>query len=94
MKTFPIQASNDVPGFFIPWSMAEKAYEFYVKKLGRVQTLERLAERDGFDWLEFVLLYCGSSHAFTQSVYIEPGHVVSCTQRVVADLVEELTNGK
>jgi hypothetical protein len=32
----------------IPMSIAERAYEEYVKKFGRCQTLERLGERGGF----------------------------------------------
>ena len=102
MKKFPIvhipEAGPDepgAPGFEIPWSMAEKAYETYVAALGRgIQTLEQIAARGGFEWYEFVLLYCGDKSAWTCGVGLSKEYLRHCTQRVVADLVEELTNGK
>jgi len=33
---------------YIPWWLAEEAYEYYSSKCGTVQSLERLAERGGF----------------------------------------------
>ena len=41
----------------IPWSIAERDYEGYVKRYGKCQTLERLAERGGFYVEEMDQLY-------------------------------------
>lgn len=41
----------------IPWAVAEKAYEEYARRYGREQSLERLAERGGFDVWEMDDLY-------------------------------------
>ena len=52
---FPIQRDLRTSSLFprsIPWHVAESAYEEYVKKFGREQSLERLAERGGFGWEE------------------------------------------
>ena len=99
MKQFPIVHIPKVsakepaaPGFFVPWSMAEKAYETYIRLIGKVQTLERIAERGGFEWYEFVFLYCGEGVAWTESKYVDRELARRCIQRVVADLVEELKN--
>ncbi|RLC88679.1 MAG: hypothetical protein DRJ03_02040 [Chloroflexi bacterium] len=78
------------PGFSIPWGMAEQAYAAYVRKIGAVQTLERIAERGGFEWFEFVLLYCDSPLAWTEAKYVNHEHLRHCTQRVVHDLLKEL----
>lgn len=60
-KMFPLQTSRgeDVkPGpIQIPWSIAEKAYGAYARAYGRGQSLERLAERGGFEWYEMDMLY-------------------------------------
>ena len=45
-KEFPLCGFG--AGKKIPWSCAERAYEKYVRKYGKGQTLERLAERGGF----------------------------------------------
>ena len=94
MRRFPIvhipKASHKepgAPGFDIPWSMAEKAHATYVKLLGNVQTLERLAERGGFEWFEFVMLYCGEGVAWAEAKYLDKELIRHCTQRVVADLL-------
>lgn len=100
MKKFPIvhipktsHKEPGAPGFEIPWSMAEKAYEHYVKLIGPVQTLERLAERGGFEWMEFVMLYCEQgSLAWTEVGYVAKELIRRCTQRVVADLLVEVAN--
>ena len=55
-KLFPIQSGTisnirpviNYPRTYIPWWLAEKAYEVYVKRYGDCQTLERIAERGGF----------------------------------------------
>jgi hypothetical protein len=36
----------------IPWSLAERIYAVYADLYGRDQSLERLAERGGFSWVE------------------------------------------
>ena len=43
----------------IPYSLAERAYEQYVKRYGKSQTLKRLAERGGFYPEEMDSLYPG-----------------------------------
>jgi len=50
---FPIMASyakgvTADPPLWIPWPMAELAYDVYSSRFGTSQTLERLAERGGF----------------------------------------------
>lgn len=40
---YPIQDGPD-----IPWAVAEEAYLEYVKRYGREQSIERMAERGGF----------------------------------------------
>ena len=49
---FPIQGVGK-----IPWAFAAKAYKKYVQLFGGNQSLERLAERGGFGWQEFVHLF-------------------------------------
>lgn len=51
-RMFPIQKATP-----IPWSLAERAYRTYAEHYGRQQSLERLAERGGFGWSEFLHLY-------------------------------------
>jgi len=41
---------------FIPWWLAEEAYEYYSKLYGTSQSLERLAERGGFGREELLCL--------------------------------------
>lgn len=53
-RRFPIQG-----GPAIPWAEAEIAYQSYVRFYGPCQTLERLAERGGFDLFEYVCLRFG-----------------------------------
>jgi len=95
IKRFPIMSLTrgggdsepGAPGFSVPWCMAEKAYATYVRKLGNIQTLERIAERGGFSWLEFVLLYCNSSMAWVGAKHLSARHLQHYTQRVVVDLL-------
>ena len=54
-KQFPIQATDGYPAGWIPWVIAEQAYEEYSKK-HRSQSLERLASRGGFGWFELIHL--------------------------------------
>jgi hypothetical protein len=61
-KRFPIQRAGTVP-----WKDAEEAYKTYAKLFGRCQTLERLAERGGFDIGEFCCLYIGMNPAGQRS---------------------------
>ena len=50
---FPLQTDKGPLGpLEIPWAIAEEAYAAYVRCYGGEQTLERLAERGGFGWLE------------------------------------------
>lgn len=55
-RMFPVHAVRSdyaKPGpLSIPWAVAEKAYGVYALKYGKVQSLERLAERGGFGWNE------------------------------------------
>lgn len=44
----------------IPWWLAEEAYTEYVKRHGREQSLECLAERGGFDRYELLELLNGN----------------------------------
>lgn len=53
-RTFPIQAEDGFPPTNIPWWVAEIAHQEYAKY--HDQSLERIAERGGFGWLELVLL--------------------------------------
>lgn len=41
-----------VDGPAVPWNLAERAYETYVCRYGKRQTLERIAARGGFGWDE------------------------------------------
>lgn len=54
-KDFPMCDTNRR----IPWSVAERAYEEYVKKWGKYSTLERIAERGGFYQKELDEFYPG-----------------------------------
>lgn len=59
-RMFPLQSATGLvmPGpTAIPWEIAEKAYAVYAKRYGRQQSLERLAERGGFDPGEMDNLY-------------------------------------
>jgi hypothetical protein len=51
-KVFPIQQGQP-----IPWHVAEIAYRHYAKAYGTDQSMNRLAERGGFGWTEFLHLY-------------------------------------
>lgn len=59
-RQFPIQSEWDetehrlLPVTYIPWWLAELAYEYYTRKFGTHQSLERLAERGGFGRREVV----------------------------------------
>jgi hypothetical protein len=60
-RTFPLQrplsSSDTKPGpRMIPWEIAERAYAEYAKRYGTSQSLERLAERGGFDVGEMDML--------------------------------------
>lgn len=41
---------------YIPWWLAEEAYEYYSNQYGTGQSLERLAERGGFGREELLFL--------------------------------------
>ena len=53
-KMFPIQGGKQVW-----WADAETAYETYVKKYGKDQSLKRIAERGGFSPAEFAYYFRG-----------------------------------
>lgn len=62
-RRFPIQAPPDTPSRrTLPefkscsWALAERAYAVYASRYGKLQTLERLAERGGFGALEMIEL--------------------------------------
>ena len=63
MKMFPIQGDLRTrrPKFKIPWGLADEAYLTYSKLFSRGQSLERLAERGGFDLKEFAVLFFGDN---------------------------------
>ncbi|WP_374029799.1 hypothetical protein [Bdellovibrio bacteriovorus] len=60
-KKFPIQDSNGCRGW-IPWSVAEKAYQVYSFLFGTDQSIEKLAQRGGFSWLELGHLLGGDDY--------------------------------
>jgi hypothetical protein len=55
-RRFPIQGFGTVR-----WEDAEEAYQTYKAVYSGDQSLERLAQRGGFDLTEFCLLYLGIS---------------------------------
>ena len=60
-RPFPIQADYGIGDkkkvkSTVPWWLAEIAYEYYAKRFGKTQSLERLAERGGFGREELVML--------------------------------------
>ncbi len=64
-RMFPIQAdfigeerripSERLPAHQVPWKVAERAYDVYSHIFGTDQSLERLAERGGFGWIELTV---------------------------------------
>lgn len=60
---FPLQVTRDTktkPGpVSVPWVVAERAWAAYSQIYGRDQSVERLAERGGFDWAEMDRLFPG-----------------------------------
>lgn len=48
----------------IEWAVAEKIYVVYAALYGRSQSLERLAERGGFGWVEVGLLWRDAEKKF------------------------------
>jgi hypothetical protein len=59
-QMFPIQGRENYTGenVSIPWEMAEMAYAEYSERYGTTQSLERLAERQGFGVYEIIELLC------------------------------------
>lgn len=57
-KKFPIQESDGYPAGFVPWAIAAQAYKVYAVRHGD-QSLEQLAQRGGFGWLELAALLDG-----------------------------------
>lgn len=55
-RQFPIQCEYGKARSFIPWWLAEIAYENYSARYGTRQSLERLAQRGGFGRDELVAL--------------------------------------
>lgn len=55
-KKFPIQGKETYTGerVRIPWEYAEEAYKEYSTQYGTDQSLERLAEREGFGVFEII----------------------------------------
>jgi hypothetical protein len=57
LRRFPIQAYEiDRSIVTVPWEHAEEAYKEYSAQFGTSQSLERLAERQGFGAAEIVTL--------------------------------------
>lgn len=52
VATFPM-----LDGPKITRCLAEQIYKKYVERFGRCQTLDRIAERGGFEWSEIPYLY-------------------------------------
>lgn len=68
-RWFPIQWHGHSPHgerFRIPWSIAQKAYVVYEGQGGRGQSLERVAERGGFELLELIWLLAGAPENWPQ----------------------------
>ncbi len=89
-KTFPIQANSSMPdavAFQVPWVMAERAYDRYGRLFGNIESLEEIAERGGFEWANFVLLYCGKSPSLDYTV----NTMTRCTHMVVVDLLSGMS---
>lgn len=59
-RPFPIQGDEGSPGGWIPWWLAEIAYASYVAEGHGDQSLERLAQRGGFGWIELGRLLSGT----------------------------------
>lgn len=55
----------------IPWWLAEIAYEYYSKRYGTQQSLERLAERGGFGREELVIFIRGNLKDTTNSIIMD-----------------------
>lgn len=55
----------------IPWWLAEVAYEYYSKRYGGQQSLERLAERGGFGRKELVMFIRGNLKDTTDSIIMD-----------------------
>ena len=77
-RPFPIQGGNSYrneegrhirpESSTIPWWLAEIAYEYYSKRYGKEQSLERLAERGGFGREELVMFILGNLKDRTESI--------------------------
>lgn len=58
IRPFPVHELGEPDGF-IPWWLAEIAYEAYVKEAGNSQSLQRICERGGFGRKELMYLLTG-----------------------------------
>jgi hypothetical protein len=63
------------PGW-VPWAVAEAAYEVYARRYGKDQSLEVLAQRGGFSWSELVGLIRGDDEAIETLPFSEAGRIV------------------
>ncbi len=78
-RLFPIQQGES-----IPWAAAEKAYVTYARLFGTQQSLERLAERQGFSVQEWACLYLGHDPGQHRWLRHEGGSLVvepACIQK-------------
>jgi len=79
---FPILQGG---GETIPWSLAQQAYRNY----GSSQTLERVAERGGFGWVELDALlrdkYMGSLSHFEKDISVARERVLSHDKSLLAE---------
>jgi len=57
-REFAIPRSDGFPAGFVPWAIAEQAYDTYKIKNDSL-SLELLASRGGFTWLELAILLKG-----------------------------------
>ena len=91
---FPIQRGPSVP-----WSEAERAYVTYAQHFGTSQSLQRLAERGGFDVQEFVCLWmghadqmhCKEQHSWPNFESIQLRTDLTAAQNLIAELESDLS---
>ncbi|CAM3462694.1 hypothetical protein G4177_06270 [Corallococcus sp. ZKHCc1 1396] len=96
LPTFPLQVTRDTKTeagpTSIPWPVAEKAWATYSQRYGRDQSVERLAERGGFDWAEMDSFFPGWREATDAWRLLAKEN--AALQARVADLTRERDEAK